>query len=42
VQLRKDIKTSEEENADLGTADFLTAMLLEHESTAWILRRYLS
>jgi hypothetical protein len=22
VQLRKDIKTSEEENADLGTADF--------------------
>lgn len=42
VQLRKDITTSEEENADLGTADFLTAMLLEHESTAWILRRYLS
>jgi starvation-inducible DNA-binding protein len=42
VQLRKDITTAEEDNADLGTADFLTAMLLEYESTAWILRRYLS
>ena len=42
VQLRKDIETSEEENGDVGTADFLTALLLEHESTAWILRRYLS
>lgn len=42
VQLRKDIKISEEENNDLGTADFLTAILLEHESTSWILRRYLS
>ncbi len=42
VQLRKDITTSEEDNDDLGTADFLTALLLEHESTAWILRRYLS
>lgn len=42
VQLRKDITTAEEDNADVGTADFLTALLLEHESTAWILRRYLS
>lgn len=42
VQLRKDIATSEEENEDVGTADFLTALLLEHESIAWILRRYLS
>ncbi|MDG2431305.1 DNA starvation/stationary phase protection protein [Flavobacterium sp.] len=42
VQLRKDISTAEDENDDVGTADFLTALLLEHESTAWILRRYLS
>mgnify|MGYP003647904857 CR=1 FL=1 len=42
VQLRKDITIAAEENADLGTADFLTAMLLQHESTAWILRRYIS
>lgn len=42
VQLRKDIETAEEENGDAGTADFLTSVLLEHESTAWILRRYLS
>jgi starvation-inducible DNA-binding protein len=41
VQLRKDISTSEEDNAILNSR-FLTAMLLEHESTAWILRRYLS
>ncbi|MBE0393324.1 Dps family protein [Flavobacterium sp. PL002] len=42
VQLRKDITTSEEENSDAGTADFLTALLLQHESTAWKLRRYLN
>ncbi|MGO4822273.1 MULTISPECIES: Dps family protein [unclassified Flavobacterium] len=42
VQLRKDIDTAEEENEDVGTADFLTGLLQEHETIAWILRRYLS
>jgi hypothetical protein len=30
VQLRKDIKTSEEDNDDLGTADFC-CNVIEHE-----------
>ena len=42
VALRKGITQSEEENKDLGTADFLTGLMTEHETTAWILRRYLS
>jgi starvation-inducible DNA-binding protein len=36
------IDISEKENKDIGTADFLTGMLQEHETIAWILRRYLS
>lgn len=27
---------------DIGTADFLTGLVQEHEKTAWILRRYLN
>jgi starvation-inducible DNA-binding protein len=42
IQLRKDIETSAHENKDLGTADFLTGLLEQHETTAWILRRYLN
>ncbi|EIA07195.1 Dps family protein [Flavobacterium frigoris] len=42
VELRKDIDTSEKQNMDIGTADFLTALLAQHETIAWILRRYLS
>jgi starvation-inducible DNA-binding protein len=42
VQLRKDIDLCVEENKDAGTADFLTAMMEEHETMAWILRRYLN
>lgn len=41
-QLRKDISESDSKNKDLGTTDFLTGLLEQHESTAWILRRYLS
>jgi starvation-inducible DNA-binding protein len=41
-QLRKDIGESDSKNKDLGTTDFLTGLLEQHESTAWILRRYLS
>jgi starvation-inducible DNA-binding protein len=42
TQLRKDISTAEDENEDVGTADFLTGLLQQHETISWILRRYLS
>ena len=42
VQLRKAIEESGEKNKDLGTADFLTGLMEQHETTAWILRRYLN
>jgi starvation-inducible DNA-binding protein len=37
-----DIDISSEENHDAGTADLLTKILQQHETNAWILRRYLS
>lgn len=40
--LRKDIDLCAEENHDAGTADMLTGIMQQHESIAWILRRYLS
>ena len=42
VQLRNDINELTEDNKDAGTADFLTSLMEKHETTAWILRRYLS
>lgn len=42
VEIRKDIETCNEKNKDAGTVDFLTAVMEQHESTAWILRRYLN
>ncbi len=42
IQLRKDIEKSAQNNKDVGTADFLTGLMEQHETTAWILRRYLS
>jgi starvation-inducible DNA-binding protein len=41
VLLRKDIEASTK-NKDAGTADFLTGLMEEHETTAWKLRRYLN
>ena len=41
-ELRKDIDVCSDECHDAGTADLLTKILLQHETTAWILRRYLS
>lgn len=41
VELRKDIEISDKNN-DAGTTDFLTGLLEQHETTAWILRRYLN
>jgi starvation-inducible DNA-binding protein len=40
--LRKDIDTCTKKSNDVGTVDFLTGVLQQHETTAWILRRYLS
>jgi len=42
IELRKDIGDCAEKNKDAGTADFLTGLMEHHETTAWILRRYLN
>jgi starvation-inducible DNA-binding protein len=42
VFLRKGIDECDEKYSDKGSADFLTGLLLEHETLAWTLRRYLS
>lgn len=42
IQLRKNIDECTEKNKDAGTADFLTGLMEQHETTAWILRRYLA
>ena len=41
VQLRKNIDDCDEKYSDIGTADFLTDLMKEHETIAWTLRRYL-
>jgi len=41
-ELRKDIDTCANDCHDAGTADLLTGILQQHETIAWILRRYLS
>ncbi|NNV55752.1 Dps family protein [Limnovirga soli] len=42
IQLRKDIEESGTTNKDAGTADFFTGLMEQHETTAWIIRRYLN
>lgn len=42
VELRKGIEKAADKYKDLGTADFLTGLLEQHETSAWILRRYLN
>jgi starvation-inducible DNA-binding protein len=42
VQLRKDIEVCNEKNKDAGTTDFLTGIIEQHETSAWVLRRYLN
>lgn len=42
IQLRKDINECSDKNKDAGTADLFTGLMQQHESTAWILRRYLN
>jgi starvation-inducible DNA-binding protein len=41
VQLRKLIEDCDEKYGDIGTSDFLTDLIKEHETIAWTLRRYL-
>ncbi|MHB8261295.1 MAG: Dps family protein [Bacteroidia bacterium] len=42
IELRKNIDYCTEKAKDAGTADFLTGLMEQHETTAWILRRYLN
>lgn len=40
--LRRDVELCAEKLHDAGTADFLTGLMEGHETSAWILRRYLN
>jgi starvation-inducible DNA-binding protein len=42
VELRKNIDDCADKYKDAGTADFFTGLMEHHETTAWILRRYLN
>lgn len=41
IELRKDVALLSKDNNDVGTIDFLTGLIQQHETSAWILRRYL-
>ena len=42
TELRKNIDECANKNNDVGTADYLTGLMEQHETIAWILRRYLN
>ena len=42
VQLREGVNACTQINKDAGTTDFLTGLMEQHESIAWVLRRYLN
>ena len=42
IEIRKDIEKMNDKSKDAGTIDFLTGIMQAHETTAWILRRYLN
>lgn len=42
IRLRKSIDECANKNQDSGTADFLTGLMEQHETIAWVLRRYLN
>jgi starvation-inducible DNA-binding protein len=42
IQLRQDIEDCSSKYKDAGTADFITGLMEQHETVAWILRRYLN
>jgi starvation-inducible DNA-binding protein len=39
--LRKDLETCAEKHHDMGTSDFLTGLMENHEKMAWMLRSFL-
>jgi starvation-inducible DNA-binding protein len=39
--LREDVTTVTDRHRDVGTGDFLTGLLEQHEKTAWMLRSFL-
>lgn len=41
VELRGNVKDCLEKYEDAGTTDFLTGLMVEHETISWTLRRYL-
>lgn len=41
-QLREDAVAATDKHHDIGTGDFLTGLLEDHEKMAWMLRAYLS
>ncbi len=42
TELRKDIQEYDKKCNDAGTTDFVTGLMEQHETTAWVLRRYLN
>lgn len=42
MNIRKDIMAINDKYKDVGTADFITGIMEEHEKMAWMLRSYLS
>jgi starvation-inducible DNA-binding protein len=40
--LRRDIDTCEQTYGDMGTSDFLTGLMEQHEEMAWMLRAFIS
>jgi starvation-inducible DNA-binding protein len=42
IELRNDVEEIDLNYKDIGTVDFMTGILQQHETTAWILRRYLN
>ncbi|OGR87750.1 MAG: DNA starvation/stationary phase protection protein [Elusimicrobia bacterium RIFCSPLOWO2_01_FULL_60_11] len=39
-ELRKDLQACADKHQDMGTSDFLTGLMEEHEKIAWMLRAY--
>lgn len=42
TELRKNMPECGKKNKDTVTGDFLTSIMEQHETTAWILRKYLN
>jgi starvation-inducible DNA-binding protein len=39
--LRKDVRATDEQYDDMGTSDFLTGLMEQHEKQAWLLRAHI-